>query len=142
MATDEVARQTPYLYQPLGSPYSIRLLRIEPGIDGPLSCSLETTWLSDLHHPYKVISYVWGEPVFVDISGPDGRPQAAQNPADALYRVRLPDRSRYVWADAVCIYPDRSRIKHRKNLRLGPLFYEAFDPVSRSGEFKKGELAD
>ncbi|KAF2182366.1 hypothetical protein K469DRAFT_711930 [Zopfia rhizophila CBS 207.26] len=33
----------------------------------------------------------------------------------------------FIWIDAVCTYPDRSRIKYRRNLRSGPLFSEASD---------------
>ena len=32
-----------------------------------------------------------------------------------------------LWIDRLCTYPDRYRIKHCRNLRLGPLFSEVFD---------------
>ena len=32
---------------------------------------------------------------------------------------------RYLWIDSLCIYFDRSRMKHRRNLRIKPLFSEA-----------------
>jgi hypothetical protein len=34
---------------------------------------------------------------------------------------------KFLWIDSLCIYPDRSRIKHRRNLRFMPQFSEGFD---------------
>ncbi|KAF2193923.1 hypothetical protein K469DRAFT_549339, partial [Zopfia rhizophila CBS 207.26] len=58
----------------------------------------------------------------------DGKPlQVTFNLEMTLGYLRLPNASRMIWIDAICIYLDQSRVKHCGNLRLGPLFVEVFD---------------
>lgn len=108
--------QSLHAYQPLTTPRSIRLLRLEPGEDtDDLKGHLE-------HHElplvlddsivygirkcsfFEAISYVWGEPVFNQpIYLSTGKRYLTPSLAAALRGARLPDRHRYIWADAVCI---------------------------------------
>jgi hypothetical protein len=55
-----------------------------------------------------------------------------------LQHLRLPSKIGYtardhdpsvphrLWTDAICLYLDRYRTKHRGNLRFGPLYFEGF----------------
>ncbi|KAI5464360.1 heterokaryon incompatibility protein-domain-containing protein [Mariannaea sp. PMI_226] len=94
----------PYVYSTLPHPDSLRILRIEPGTTEKLMLRVETIRLCDTSRPYDALSYVWGrEPQYVQVSTPDGTLQVRKNLCDALYCLRLADKPRYVWADAICI---------------------------------------
>ena len=94
-----------YQYLPLKHDRDIRLLYLLPGSDeAPLSCSLRIVSLSELP-VYEAISYTWGEPIFsasIECS-PQGRLPITENLSAALFHLRLADRTRILWADAICI---------------------------------------
>jgi hypothetical protein len=113
-----------YVYKELPDQDSIQLLCIDPGINTPLKCQLETTRLSQLSHSYEAISYVWGnKPERVQISTLSGLLNTTQNLSDALYRLRLADKPRYVWADALCINQDDTD-ERSKQVRLMRFIYK------------------
>ncbi|KAF4637478.1 hypothetical protein G7Y89_g576 [Cudoniella acicularis] len=123
-----VAPQAPNIetrvYNELPYHDSIRLLRIEPGINTPLECQLEITRLCQLSHTYEAISYVWGNrPDRVQISSLSGPLNTTWNLSDALHRLRLADRPRYVWADALCINQDDTN-ERSKQVRLMRFIYK------------------
>ncbi len=94
-----------YKYLPLNHDHGIRLLYLLPGSDGaPLSCSLRIVSLSE-PPVYEAISYTWGEAVFsasIEYSL-QGQLPITENLSAALLHLRLADRIRILWADAICI---------------------------------------
>ena len=108
---------------------AIRLVRLVKGDGDPIQCQLFEAWL---HRPegvvdYAALSYAWGgmeTPYEIMING--SKKAVTENLYLALRYLRSREQDRLLRIDAICIYPDRSRIKHRRNLRLGPLFWEVF----------------
>ena len=137
-------------YDGLGLPTttSIRLLDLRAGDGCSLSeksFTLKVVDLSDNPPEYVTLSYTCGEPrsdfelrytpgagslnedsgTTIHVNGLDM--VIAPNLSQALSRlIYLPDVS-LVWIDAICIYPDRSPIKHLRNLRFDSLFSKGFD---------------
>ena len=138
----------PFKYKQLLEANGIRLLRLQPGllrdpIMGILdhavlpSCEciqLETQQLTCVSCekmppivPYEALSYAWGDAqntntIFLsDAQSALDRPlRIASNCAQALEQLRLPDKERLIWIDAICInqsdISERSaqvRIMHR-----------------------------
>ncbi|KAF2193975.1 hypothetical protein K469DRAFT_709454 [Zopfia rhizophila CBS 207.26] len=109
----------------LSGPDSIRLLRLMPHEDdtAPIECQLLNHSLKESSkgtHLYEALSYVWGDSdnprsISVDKHGLS----VTANLHAALSRLRDHSLERILWVDAVCIYLDRSRIKHCRKLRLG-----------------------
>lgn len=53
---------------------------------------------------YEAISYPWGDPANKADVLCDGKViTVTQNLKNALLRLRLKDKSRFLWADAICI---------------------------------------
>lgn len=92
------------LYFPLLKGKVIRLLELEPGIwTDPVSCHLFVTEL-DFAPPYEALSYVWGDPLSRIPILCNGRSlDITYNLHAAFRRVRLHDRPRILWVDAICI---------------------------------------
>lgn len=93
------------LYLTLQSNTACRLLALEPACDGdPIRCSFVSIDL-ELDSPiYEAISYVWGNPTDkVEIFCEQESILIPRNLYDMLQRIRSTDRTRYVWADAICI---------------------------------------
>jgi hypothetical protein len=51
----------------------------------------------------------------------------ARNLEQAIKHTRSRSAPIFLWADAICSYPDRTGTKHLRELRLGPQFCEVFD---------------
>ena len=87
-------------------PDSIRILELAPAASEPseLSGRLRSYRLSDESLEYEALSYVWGdiaEPARFDCDGV--ALYITKNLENALRQLRLSDRPRYLWIDAVCI---------------------------------------
>lgn len=106
-----------YTYAPITTPGTSRVLVLHPArnrsdaLSGTL-CLLELPADSaDKAHndsprpPYEALSYVWGDPTLTEIITLDDDYVLHLTPsiADALRRVRLPDTTRTVWADQICV---------------------------------------
>lgn len=91
-----------YQYKKLKEPRQIRLLYLLPGT-GKICFNLESVNLDD-DPEYEAISYCWG-------NAKDTRTVYCEKDSlqitvslfTALKQLRLPDRPRTLWADAVCI---------------------------------------
>ena len=94
-----------YRYSPLKHEHDIRLLYLLPGSnEAPLSCSLRIVSLSEIPD-YEAVSYTWGEPIFsasIECFS-KGQLPITENLSKALYHLRLANRSRILWIDAICI---------------------------------------
>jgi hypothetical protein len=115
-------------YPPLSShKREIRLLHLQLG-DETLEFQCRLSVVSINSNPlYEALSYAWGNPNNASSIAVDGHDVLIpSNLEQALRKLRLNDSERVLWADAICTYPDRSRIKHRRNLRC--LFPELEEP--------------
>lgn len=95
----------PYRYEPLSTPNAIRLLDILPRAAGgeTPSISLRIANLSD-KPDFEALSYVWGDAgITKDILCNGHGVPVTVNLYDALSQLRLPDRPRTLWVDALCI---------------------------------------
>ncbi|KAF4945241.1 hypothetical protein FGADI_12101 [Fusarium gaditjirri] len=105
-----------YMYQELGTQTSFRIAEILPGNDNdPIQCLVHSASWPDHSIPeYEAISYVWGDLTQkADIICHGKRLKVTQNLYDALGHFRHSDRSRYLWADAICI--DQSHVSERNS---------------------------
>ena len=87
----------------------IRLLRVNPGTaEEPLECNLEHVALSgDTSPHYETISYVWGDKTDRGTIYLNGHSMDVHKSAErAVRRMRLPNCSRALWIDAICINQD------------------------------------
>lgn len=112
-----------YTYESLADHSSVRLLVVESGLPGtPLRCQLQSTNLEQTGE-YDAISYVWGTKESLGkVICQERIIWITKNLEDALQRVRHPDHSRVVWADAICI--DQQNIQERGHqVKLMPHIY-------------------
>ena len=114
--------EKPYLYSELVNPSDIRVLELQPASDdsAPLQCRLQVVPLTEAAGTYEGLSYCVGDlvpsiPLDVDNAG---TLLITSNLASALRAFRQRDATRSIWVDAVCIYPDRHRIKRCRYLRV------------------------
>lgn len=92
-----------YKYRRIEQGY-IRVLILQPGAGSdPLRCQLDHVPL-DEDANFDAISYCWGSPKKTHQLICDGKRMGiTQSLREALWQFRHPDRSRRLWADAVCI---------------------------------------
>jgi Heterokaryon incompatibility protein (HET) len=95
-----------------------RLAILQPSADSraPISCNLVEVTL-DEHPVYEALSYVWGDTKIqatVQIEGANLK--VTTNLELALRYLRMPDKPRIIWVDAICI--DQSNIEER-NQQVG-----------------------
>lgn len=135
-----------YRYKSLLDEESIRVLALAPGRDGDLLTG--TLEVIHLHRParncdstqythssetgvtrwtpdrsYEAISYVWGSDVkdhIILLGGKTHRITA--NLSDALHQCRLPDQSRALWADSICINQDKLDEKSHQVYMMGRIY--------------------
>jgi hypothetical protein len=106
---------------------SIRLLQLSPSTSpsAELRCELLHSRLNE-EPKYEALSYTWGAPVFPEkLHLPDGYLNITENLASALRRLRLVDRPRTVWADAVCINQNDAVEKGRQVGRMAEIYRSA-----------------
>jgi hypothetical protein len=102
------------IYEPLKGK-QIRLVRLEPGAwDAMISCKLSTVLL-DFKPDYEALSYVWGdardqEDILLD----NQTFKVRKNLVAALRHLRLKEKGRDLWVDAVCINQSDDPEKNRQ----------------------------
>jgi hypothetical protein len=85
-----------------------RLLELSPAElpEAPLTGHLQTVLLASAP-PYEALSYTWGAPEYTEPVLIDGHELLiTPNLAEALRSLRLRDKSRVLWIDAICINQD------------------------------------
>jgi hypothetical protein len=99
----------PYKYARLPDATSwIRILCLEPGVaDDPLVGYLQAVLL-DSDPQYEATSYCWGatattHQIMLRRRGKNRVLQVASSLFGMLLRFRLPDETRRIWVDAICI---------------------------------------
>ena len=105
-------------YRPLG-PNQIRFVALQPrDLTDNVTCTLEYTALrtddSDRLSQYEALSYTWGSPLELREISIDGQIyHVRENLYWALYYLRLEDKVRHIWVDALCI--NQTDIKERNS---------------------------
>ena len=103
---DRVSSAASYSELPIDPKLEIRILELlPPASPDPteIHCNLTTARLAD-KPSYEALSYAWGDPVFPEkMYLPTGYLAITSNLAAALRQLRLPNRPRRLWVDAVCI---------------------------------------
>ena len=82
-----------------------RLLKLLPysSFEDDVCCEIFHSSLDD-HPPYEALSYVWGDPSITGQIQCNGAAcSVTANSAIALRYLRLRDRERIIWVDAICI---------------------------------------
>jgi hypothetical protein len=133
-----------YKYQPLASQSSIWLLTIYPGqwtfkdfdehgnyephtpCPTHLCGSLKTVDLDTTLPSYEALSYVWGVPNLTRSLRIQGRPLLiTENLAMALGRIRLEDKPRVVWIDAICIDQQNAQERGHQVKHMAQIYRKA-----------------
>jgi hypothetical protein len=129
-------KQASYTSQPLCQTSSIRLypatrsgyLSCPGDLQEPLKCNLQSVQLSSLLE-YEALSYCWEHPSLTHTVACNGSEvRVTQSLHSAWHRLRYKDRSRILWADAICI----NQKEHEKiyQLRLMNTIYSRAAQVS------------
>lgn len=120
-----------------------RLLRVLPGSGtDPIQCDLEVIDL-DIAPPFEALSYVWGTPLppgYITIRGQTK--SVTPNLGAALRRLRLRDRERVVWIDALCINQEDLDERSHQVLLMKDVFSLAWRVVIWLGEDDEGLAAE
>ncbi|KAH7310863.1 heterokaryon incompatibility protein-domain-containing protein, partial [Stachybotrys elegans] len=113
-------------YLPLTRPQDIRVLVLHPGKRGSrIECSLTTHDLSQ-NPRFEALSYVWGQTVpSHDIVCNKTTRTIGNNLFHALDRLRLPDKDRYLWVDALCINQADNGEKTHQVRMMGDIYSRA-----------------
>jgi hypothetical protein len=104
-------RDNPFIYEDLpehsGGKISIRVLAVFPGAAGdPIQCQLRTVVLDNVGNApaYEALSYCWGDHHETELISCNGQDfYVRPNLETALRHLRCTDRTRVLWADAICI---------------------------------------
>ena len=144
-----------HVYEELEFEDSIRLIELRPANDrnAHLTCSFTQQRLpkpnqknpdktlnkfgatAKSNPTYEAISYVWGEPVFNDILySSKGCFKITASLAAALRHFRLPNKTRRLWADAVCINQANDEEKGKQVAQMGAVYGGASQVVVWLGE--------
>ena len=116
--------------------WKIRLITLLPGTaNESLRCHLRSSYFRDCRTSYEALSYVWGDPKLPEAVLINGREfLVTRNLASALRRLRLPDRARELWIDAICINQEDSAEKTVQVRRMGAIFENASRVIVDIGE--------
>jgi hypothetical protein len=122
----------PYVYPPLSSDSNeIRVLTLFPGnFQDEITVSIETVTLTESDWPqYEAVSYTWGSsdnPVSIRIETPSNNTLGVtHNLATALPYLRLADRPRVLWIDAICINQQNLLERSRQVKKMKDIFQKA-----------------
>lgn len=115
-----------YVHKPLRTPDAIRVLELLPGERHKnLSCRIIETRQSIPDIEFEALSYVWGKPIFssrLHEVESDTVLHITHNLYLALRALRYPDRSRYLWADAICINQSENAEKSHQVKNMGSIY--------------------
>lgn len=132
------------IYAPLPpKSHTIRLLRLWPGKwTDEIASNLEECSIAEAQHSYVTISYTWGNHAFGNIDTTKQvlitcnrrRVPISENLFAILRRLRLPDSSILVWADALCInQTDTTERTHQVGM-MGEIYRNSRETVIWLGE--------
>jgi hypothetical protein len=134
IATATTATSTAKLYRPLRG-NQFRLLTVLPGSGSQLiSCRLNGHNI-DTAPAFEALSYVWGDlNDRLDIFVNNEVFAVTRNLYAALRRLRLPDKRRIVWIDAICINQKDNGEKSHQVQRMAQIYSDAAQVVVWLGD--------
>jgi hypothetical protein len=139
-----VKLQESYTYEALPEGDTIRLLELYPGVENDsLQSRLHVVHITTAP-AYEAISYVWGNSTRVETITCAGEELGiTRNLSDVLRRIRLEDKSRYVWADAICINQRDIKERSQQVRLMGDIYRKALRVLVwlRRGEVEDGDNA-
>lgn len=105
---------------------AIRILELRHGAaDEPIRVKLHVVSLND-RPDYEVLSYVWGNETVTNRISVDGTSiPVTVNLFDFLHSLRLPDKNRLLWADAVCIDQNSAQEKSQQISLMRQIYRQA-----------------
>ncbi|KAF2191189.1 hypothetical protein K469DRAFT_655867 [Zopfia rhizophila CBS 207.26] len=133
MAERSTMPQATFHHRQLSSPRSIRLLALSPSPD--FDASLEATLAEvDLDNSnYEAVSYVWGSRVGTEPFACDGKVLLiTPNCESALRHLRLKDKRRTLWVDAICIDQEEGEISVKERNSQVALMGEIYAKASHT----------
>jgi hypothetical protein len=135
MPTTDIASLPPFQYKPLPDTKGTRVLVLHPGSDNDkISCHLEPVSLTT-DSDFEALSYVWGDTLQREaIRCGDGRVDIKINLHSALHHLRLADRQRRIWADALCINQEDLRERNSQVKNMGRIYKNASRTLVWLGE--------
>ncbi|KAH7131240.1 heterokaryon incompatibility protein-domain-containing protein [Dactylonectria macrodidyma] len=128
-----LVQEDQYAYEELSSQGWFRLLVIEPAENtaadqnpSPLTCRLEHRQLDGSSVDYEAISYIWGTEDATHQITIDGKSFSIRpHLLSILLALRLPNQSRTVWVDAVCINQRDVRERNHQVLQMNAVYAQA-----------------
>lgn len=144
MSTCKAKTMEAFHHTPLSIPNSIRLISLLPsqGLQNPLELTLSTICLDEAtnkEHSYEALSYVWG-------ARNGSRPTECMgkvlpvtpNCESALRHLRLKNKARTLWIDAICIDQEVNvESTEERNVQvelMGKIYQKAFRTLCWLGE--------
>lgn len=114
-----------YQYQSLDTKApAFRLLKLRKGNTVSIECEMFHAVVSDedtIH--YEALSYTWGSTELVESITVDGKKLwITENLHSALHCLRLRDRDRILWTDAICINQSDRKEQSQQVLQMGKIF--------------------
>jgi hypothetical protein len=131
------------LYLPLLEAQIIRLLELTPGApSSPINLRLFVAELE--HHPtYEALSYVWGtSTTTIPITVNGRRMDITPNLHFALQKLRLTDRPRILWVDAICINQQNVTERSHHVSFMGKIYSHAYSVLIVLGDSPDGNEED
>jgi hypothetical protein len=113
--------QTPY--SPLLDSSEIRLLEPQRGsTEDSISCTLSHCRVSSEERGFEAISYMWGPEVTKSIQINGMHCLIRENLWEALQHLRLQDRTRRLWVDALCINQVDMNERNQQVSQIGSIY--------------------
>ncbi|MCJ1439929.1 MAG: hypothetical protein MMC23_000410 [Stictis urceolatum] len=124
-----------YKYETLNDD-EIRIIELEHGTSmDAVHCRLKRVRIADAIDTYEAISYAWGDPNDTAwITCSDAAIKVTNSLLGALKHLRYADRSRYLWADALCINQIDKPEKNNHVQRIGEVYSSAAKVLIWLGE--------
>lgn len=115
-----------YVYDPLTSNSSIRILELQPGKKSEaIKCQLSVVEREQAP-PYEAISYAWGNPANTKlIKCGGGTLKITTSLWNALRQFREAVHARFLWADAVCIDQGNDEERGHQVKQMGWIYANA-----------------
>jgi len=133
----ELSRSSSIYGRQVLKPGEFRVLHLLPKspTDNTIRTELETRPLETEEAPYEALSYTWGSlPAGKTISTLDGEIQITPSLYTALAYLRLEDRRRTLWIDAICINQKDTAERTSQVALMGGIYSRASQVVIWLGE--------
>ncbi|KAJ9604354.1 hypothetical protein H2200_011188 [Cladophialophora chaetospira] len=128
-----------YHYDSITDPNEFRVIEVHPGLhDAPLVCNLKHV-VPGNEVKYEALSYVCGDPNDrVEITCNEKRLSTLATLDIAIRALRLPDRTRVLWADAICINQENLAERSQQVREMSSIYKRAERVVAWLGKDPDG----